>query len=73
MRITDLEDFSTNYNPSHFNDEVDIKEVDDRLQEMMVTLEYIEENQTGNQDIFKVNLTSFSEEKCKSLSYCIGY
>lgn len=68
-RLTDLDAASSNLRASHITSylDIDIEEVDDRLEELQLTLDSIEENENGNRDILKVNLTSFCEEKCKIL------
>lgn len=70
MGTTDIDGASSiNLRTSHITSylDIDIEEVDDRLEELQFTLDSIEENENGNRDILKVNLTSYCEEKCKIL------
>lgn len=71
---TDLDGASSNLRTSNVTAsnitsylDIDIEEVDDRLEELQFTLDAIEENENGNRDILKVHLTSYCEEKCKIL------
>ena len=66
---TELDAASSNLRASNITSylDIDIEEVDDRLEELQFTLDAIEENENGNRDILKVHLTSYCEEKCKIL------